>query len=127
MEGFYIIELQNNRWYIGYSIDINRAIEDHRSLWSMIHGPIVNIQRIETSRHDLLDVVVFKYMKMYGIDNVRGGSYTYIVLPDHQINYLKTNMCKYDISLKCQKCGRSCHLNDKCFYRFSINGYPVIQ
>jgi hypothetical protein len=60
-------------------------------------------------------------MKLYGIDNVRGGSYTQVELLDYQYECLKYEIrCVSDC---CFKCGRIGHFASQCYESEEIEWY----
>ena len=62
-------------------------------------------------------------MEKYGIDNVRGGSYTCIELDEEQEELLnKEIMSANDI---CYRCGRSGHFSNNCYASKHIDGYYI--
>jgi hypothetical protein len=77
----YVVELQNNNFYVGETEDINVINKrTMKSQWITINGPIVNIiwdnkhhpNSIETS------ALTLALMKNYGINKVRGSKYSQI-------------------------------------------------
>lgn len=113
----YVLECQNSKYYVGKT---TRSIKE-RSLehlagdgcyWTKQYPPVRLIKAyFECDTLDE-DKVTKEYMMKYGIDNVRGGSYTSSQLFDYQLralnNEFKTakNACYY--------CGSLQHFVDKC-------------
>lgn len=77
----YVLQLKNDKIYVGRSTNVEHRIGQHfsgkGSRWTNIHKPL---KIIEVIHHcfDLYDEdkYTFMYMKQFGIDNVRGGSFT---------------------------------------------------
>lgn len=78
----YVLQLQNNKFYVGSSDSIYTRLMDHSlmsassSIWVRQHGPVTRV--IEISRDCNKDDETYKtleYMSMFGWHNVRGGSY----------------------------------------------------
>ena len=65
-------------------------------------------------------------MSLYGIDNVRGGSYTQIILPEEQKKLIKREI--WSMKNLCNNCGSSEHWVRNCT---TINNIveekPIIQ
>jgi hypothetical protein len=63
------------------------------------------------------------YMKKYGIDRVRGGSYTQMNLPEYSKQTLEKELCS--ASDLCFRCNRPGHFANKCYAKTKIDGAPV--
>jgi len=79
MDVLYVLRLQNEKWYIGRSSNLERRFEQHMNgtgaKWTVLHVPInIHESRPLVSDEDE-DLVTLEYMKQYGIYNVRGGSF----------------------------------------------------
>jgi hypothetical protein len=63
------------------------------------------------------------YMKKYGIDNVRGGTYTQLVLPDYLRMAIEKELCSaQDL---CFRCNRSGHFVNHCYAITKADGSPL--
>ena len=84
MTNIYILKLEENRYYVGKSKDIDKRyiqhILDDGSSWTQKFKPIEIIKVINNCDSFEEDKQVKQLMSIYGIDNVRGGSYTKINL-----------------------------------------------
>src|SRR6056300_356749 len=58
------------------------------------------------------DKYVFKYMADYGIQNVRGGCFSQVVLPDDKIKMIETILTGVDD--RCFNCGEPGHFVNDC-------------
>jgi len=111
-----VLELDNNKFYIGKSSDPVKRYKQHSegngSSWTKKYRPkrILEV-RLITSEHDENNLTK-DYMKKYGIDNVRGGSYTQITLTDETMSNLKHEILGN--SDKCYKCQKYGHFAKNC-------------
>ena len=87
----YILELDNNKYYIGTSTDPQKHIDAHFNsqgpAWTIMNKPIKVLAIIP----DCSDVYKYTkiYMKKYGIENVRGGTFSSIVLDEQAMKTLE--------------------------------------
>lgn len=82
----YVLRLSGGRKYVGISDDPMKALVMHKEggvcAWTDRYRPesIMQIQRAISS--DKLDHYVIRYMIQYGVENVRGGSWSTVRLTD---------------------------------------------
>ena len=80
----YVLKLQDDCWYIGYSADPETRIACHflgrGARWTQIHAPIA-VESLQPGSKKLEDVVTIAYMVRHGFQNVRGGNYVLVDLP----------------------------------------------
>lgn len=116
MESLYVLQLENNKWYVGKTTDIAARFKQHASgagsAWTKNYKPlkIVETRRLK-DQYDETNTTK-EYMKKYGVDNVRGGAYVQIVLPDDVEKVLKMEL-RGD-SDTCFKCNLKGHFASKC-------------
>jgi predicted GIY-YIG superfamily endonuclease len=116
MEYIYILKLQKGKWYVGKTSDIMTRYQQHidgrGSAWTSKYPPVSLVEsKPIVSPHDENNSTK-DYMKKYGVENVRGGSYTQITLDDSVISLLnKEFLGNTD---KCFKCGLAGHFANKC-------------
>jgi predicted GIY-YIG superfamily endonuclease len=94
----YILKLEGNRYYVGYSPNVNKRIQEHidgnGSSFTKKFKPVAVEKIKENVPEEHANVYVIKYMKKFGIDNVRGGSFKGSKLTSEQLNELSKNGIK---------------------------------
>jgi predicted GIY-YIG superfamily endonuclease len=81
----YVLQLENNKYYIGITMNLNMRIAQHfsgeGSKWTKLHKPITIVEiQIKNITEQLENEITLFYMRKYGWQSVRGGSYTKIDL-----------------------------------------------
>jgi hypothetical protein len=120
----YVLTCEDKKYYIGKTTNLGNRIKEHfdgkGSVWTMKYKPIgvVEISK-EGNKYDE-DRFVLSYMEKYGIDNVRGGSYSQIELSYKQKKYLERQIAT--ANNLCFRCGRKGHFANKCYAKTHING-----
>ena len=114
----YVLELENNKYYIGKTyaeLFVNNitnitTIPLHK--WCDIHKPIKIIESMPQT--DIFDItrMVLKYMAKYGIDNVRGGCFSDVILP--YSDYIVLHKMIREHSETCIYCNLSTHTYKEC-------------
>lgn len=84
---FFLIELEHGKFFAGASVDPLKELEEHREglsgiSWTQIHRPIRLREIISVAQKNDLNDYVRQTMLKYGVDNVRGGSWSYPRLTD---------------------------------------------
>jgi len=144
----YILKCEDDKYYVGKTCKISERIEDHLfgegSSWTKRYKPItVEDIKINCDKYDE-DKFVLIYMEKYGIDNVRGGTYSSIELSEIQKEYIQKQItaandlcfkcgkgghffkeCPTIKSYECYRCGRKGHFADKCFAKKHLKGYFI--
>ena len=112
----YVLALEDGKYYVGKTNNLEKRIEEHRdgegSIWTKKYAPINVVQIIHDCGRFDEDNYTKSYMKKYGINNVRGGSYTQIKLSNEQINLLETEI--KGLNDECFKCGKKGHFAKDC-------------
>uniref|UniRef100_A0A6C0H8M4 GIY-YIG domain-containing protein n=1 Tax=viral metagenome TaxID=1070528 RepID=A0A6C0H8M4_9ZZZZ len=91
----YILQLENNKYYIGktlnpeFILDTLSKDDSKDSEWIQMNKPIRLHELIPKCEDYDEDLYTKIYMNKYGIDNVRGGQYKQIILNDATIKHLK--------------------------------------
>jgi hypothetical protein len=106
----YILKLNDNKYYIGKTNrTVNNRYQEHLdgtgSYWTKKYKPLSVIKQIENSSPYDEDRYVKEYMAIYGIDNVRGGSYNHEELTCETIRFLRNEL--RTSNNECYKCGRT--------------------
>ena len=116
MVDIYILQCKNNKYYIGSSDNVDLRIEAHfnnrGSVWTKLHKPVKLIKTYYKCDNFDEDKYTKIYMGKYGIDNVRGGSYSSIKLPSKTIYHLQKELATSNNN--CFKCGRNGHFIKDC-------------
>jgi predicted GIY-YIG superfamily endonuclease len=116
MEQLYVLQCESGKYYVGKTADVMRRVEEHKSgkgsAWTKKYTPVRLMEcRAITSDHDENNVTK-DLMKKYGIENVRGGIYAQVVLPDEYVTVLKLEF--RGTADTCYKCNLAGHFASKC-------------
>jgi len=130
----YLIKLCEKKWYVGRTIDVGRRYTEHvlqngsGSEWTKLHPPVLkDAVRILKRDADVFDED--KYVKIcmakYGIQNVRGGSYSTIVLNKFVMAQLYNEI--KGATDRCFNCGKHGHFTTDCTStRVTITDNPSV-
>ncbi len=120
--------LQDDKYYVGCSSDVIRRYKQHQkgqgSSWTQLYPP-VDLQSLHEVAPGRLpgfeeDAQVKSLMLIYGIDRVRGGSYSNVELTEAQLAELKQAL--RHAKSACYRCGRTSHFASECFAKTEIVG-----
>lgn len=79
----YLLQLQGGRKYVGVSQDPEKALQSHKEsgcAWTQLYPP-ESIEAVHSPVNESdVDQYVLHYMNRYGIQNVRGGSWSTVLL-----------------------------------------------
>lgn len=147
----YILELQDNHYYVGKSDSPARRIEDHTSgngsYWCKKYGPIIGVETFPDCNDFEEDKKVKELMLKYGIDKIRGGTYVQTKLTAAEIAFITkelqgaTDVCwkcgekghfikqcpTTNKKVLCQRCNRNTHTAEKCYAKTKRDGTPIIS
>jgi predicted GIY-YIG superfamily endonuclease len=120
MVNIYILQLEDTsggyKYYVGKSSNPIVRLEQHNksngSAWTNKYKPISIVELIPDCDDYDEDKYTLKYMKKYGIDNVRGGSFTQIKLDEDNIKTIN-KMIKGSTN-KCYNCNSNDHYINQC-------------
>lgn len=80
----YVLLLQDQKYYVGRTGNLKRIINEHfngkGSEWTKVHTPVRIIEVLNNQEMYDEEKITFKYMEKFGINNVRGGSFTRVCL-----------------------------------------------
>lgn len=76
--GVYVLRLEQGKFYVGASRNIQRRIENHNSVWTQKYKPesVDDVFPAKEQIKELEREVTLMYMKRYGWENVRGAGWT---------------------------------------------------
>ena len=118
MVSIYVLELKNSKYYVGRTNNINFRLKNHfnnrGSAWTVKHPPIKIHNIYEDCDIFDEDKYTIKMMSIYGIENVRGGAFTKIILPINEIEIIIKMI--NNASDKCFNCHFPNHFCGECPY-----------
>jgi predicted GIY-YIG superfamily endonuclease len=153
----YVLKCRNEKYYVGLTENPSFRIEHHfageGSEWTRKHEPIEVVSVTPRCEQENEKIVIFRYMKKYGMDNVRGSVLSTLDLPDtlvgalQQLNIRDMNLpqkllenkknvpCVPAVQIKqqdlcvdvCYRCGREGHLFSSCYAKTHVNGKTLLK
>ena len=154
MGQLYALELRGGKWYIGHTTrGIDRVLAhqaEEGAKWTKKYPPVEPIKPVMTEdgktkatpknkANNDEDRLTLKYMKKYGIENVRGGSWCMVKMrkKTHRelqslIGKKKSERPKVKDKLKskkrkvtCGRCGRAGHIRTNCKLKTTVDGVRI--
>jgi hypothetical protein len=111
----YVLKLEDSKWYIGTTERYKMRMKEHYngigSEWTKRYKPVSNVYKKQGNEGDE-ELMTLRYMHDYGIDNVRGGSFTKLILSDTEKEYALRQI--RTIHNECFKCGSYSHKANEC-------------
>ncbi len=145
MEMLYVLLLENDKYYVGKTTNVQFRFAQHvtgsGSAWTLKHKPIgiIELRKLKDNYDE--NNTTKDYMKRYGVDNVRGGSYCQVDLLKTTKLYLEqefnsskdacytcgktghfSNTCSRKKEISCFRCGRTSHLISNCYATTHADG-----
>jgi predicted GIY-YIG superfamily endonuclease len=117
MDHIYILKLREGKYYIGKTNNVEKRFNEHiacnGSGWTKKYKPISLIKSVVSTSYFDEDKYVKEYMAKYGIENVRGGTYSNIDLDANCILLLEKEI--WHSKNLCTRCGRDTHFIKDCY------------
>src|SRR4051812_36337317 len=113
----YVLKCSDDKYYVGKT---TRNIDDryhqhcsgYGSEWTRIYRPIRIVENEQSDSVHLESNKTLEYMKIYGVDNVRGGEYSKVNLSAEEEQYIRRSLSSRNDS--CYECGRPGHFASNC-------------
>jgi hypothetical protein len=116
MLSIYILQLENNKYYVGKTTNPNFRLDQHfnslGSQWTKKYKPIKVLELISNCDNFDEDKYTLKCMKKYGINNVRGGSFCEFIFNKENLVTIKKML--NGSTDKCYICGENGHFAKDC-------------
>lgn len=111
----YVLHLVDGKFYVGRSKQFRRRIDAHfcrKSAWTRKYPPIAVLDLIQPVEDFDEDKITLRYMNQFGVDNVRGGSFSSIDLDPSDVTVIG-RMCTHARG-GCFLCGNKGHYARAC-------------
>ena len=123
----YVLKLEQGKYYIGKTNNIKRRYMEHLqgsgASWTAKYKPLRLEKLLPSTNPFDEDKYTKQYMTIFGINNVRGGTYVTDYLPPEQIALLKREI--WAAIGACVRCGRKGHFYETCYTKTDINGDSI--
>ena len=112
----YVLQLEGDRYYVGRTEDVERRIRQHQdgtgSEWTRRFKPERTVKILYDASDFSELAVTLSYMSRYGVDKVRGATYSSVVLSEEDRNAI-TQHIRNERDL-CFGCGEAGHFTNSC-------------
>jgi len=112
----YVLQLEQGKYYVGATSNWEQRQAEHfsgnGSTWTKRYKPIAVVEVQKRVDPLFEDLKVKEYMFKYGMNHVRGGSYSKVELEDAQVRSLQKE--HRNASGRCFECGSSDHVASAC-------------
>ncbi len=129
MDHIYILKLREGKYYIGKTKNVEKRFNEHiagnGSGWTKKYKPISLIKSVVSTSYFDEDKYVKEYMAKYGIENVRGGTYSNIDLDANCISVLEKEI--WHSKNLCTRCGRDTHFIKECYAKTDSNDNIIVD
>jgi predicted GIY-YIG superfamily endonuclease len=110
MEYLYVLKLQQEKWYVGKSANVERRFQQHKegkgARWTQLHQPIELLYKRKLLNENDEDETTEFYMKKFGVENVRGGKYCQVEMPSNMISSVSKKV-EVEEEYACDYCDRT--------------------
>jgi predicted GIY-YIG superfamily endonuclease len=118
----YVLRLEHGKFYVGRTSCIEARLGQHSRgeacYWTSLHAYLDVVEKRPVTAMFQEDAVVKEYMVKYGIDNVRGGSYSQEILSKQQKETLQQEFRTQKDA--CFRCGKTGHYASGCSAKYSL-------
>jgi predicted GIY-YIG superfamily endonuclease len=129
MEYLYVLKLEKEKWYIGRSANVERRYEQHLTgqgaKWTQLHKPLQIVLKRPLKDDEDEDNTTREFIKKYGENNVRGGSYCQVEPKRKYVAEIEwQNYSQIDEadSKRCYRCDRTSHFQADCYAKYDLEG-----
>jgi hypothetical protein len=130
MSHIHLVRLTGGKYYVGRSTRsapeyLLKHLNGRINEWTIDNPPLQVISSIPSTDYSDLDLYVLEYMLLYGMDNVRGGSYTNTHMEYLDYNFIRSELWKGDNL--CGRCGREDHEDVDCNELTNVDGEEIVD
>ena len=121
----YVLRLRQGKYYVGKTTSPISRISNHfdtgGSQWTRKYKP-VEIIKVDSDCDDAdEDKYTLQYMNKYGINNVRGGTFSTIDLDTTTTTIIKRMLDSQNDN--CYRCGKTGHITNQCYAKTCVQEY----